>query len=82
MTMKIASSWTSIGERRRRRKPAMTGKILFSAWGHLRIVPIRTDTVAPHLCHQGRVPAYSRHATFHESPLWWTDPHISAILSC
>lgn len=66
MTMKMVSSWISIGEKRRRRNPAMIGERLSSACDHFRIVPIRKDTAAPHLCHQGRVLVFSRHATFHQ----------------
>jgi len=82
MTTKMTSAWTSIGERRRRRKHTMTGKCLSSAWGHFRIVPIRSDVVATPLCHQGRVLAFSRHATSHELSSRLTALHIRATQSC
>ena len=82
MTMKMLSSWISIGEKRRRRNPAVIGERLSSACDHFRIVPIRSDTAAPHLCHQGRVLALSRHATFHQFSQCPHGRQVEATLSC
>ena len=69
-----------IGEKRRRRNPAMIGECLSSACDHFRIVPIRSDTAAPHLCHQGRVLVFSRHATFHQFSHYPEGRQVEAIL--
>ena len=74
--------WKSIGEKRRRRNLAMIGERLSSACDHFRIVPIRSDTAAPHLCHHGRVLAFSRHATFHQFSHCSEGGQIEATLSC
>ena len=68
MTAMMTVNSKSIGERRRRWKPTSKGTCLSPAWSDLRIVPIRSDAVAPHLCHQGRVLVFSGHATF--QPTW------------
>jgi hypothetical protein len=69
--------WKLIGERRRRRKPTMRG-----IWGSFRIVPIRSDAVAAHLCHQGRVLIVMWRATFHHLFQWLADRYAEVTRSC
>jgi hypothetical protein len=76
MTVKMFS-WKSIGERQRRRKPTMRG-----TGGHFRIVPIRSDAVAAHLCHQGRVPIFNWRATFHQLSPSLEDRYPDATHAC
>jgi hypothetical protein len=56
-----------IGEKRRRWHPTISGKDLFPVWDRFQIVPIWSDAVAPHLCHQGRVPMFMWHAAFQQT---------------
>lgn len=48
--------------------PTTTGESLIRLWESLRIMPIRSEAVAPQLCRQGRVSALSGHAAFQPIP--------------